>query len=117
MNTISLMLVITGLHTPLWKMILFPAVLVSLVLGLLLWPQVGMLLEDRRHARSAQQGEPEDTPPTAPLGSGPPLNVVLPDEGNGEVLTHLSGESENRHHRTISRRPASFVRTRSGKPL
>ena len=77
MNTASLVLLITGLHTPLWKMILFPAVLVSLVLGLLLWPQVGMLLEDRRRVRSAQQGNPEDTPSAAPLRSEPPLDVVL----------------------------------------
>ena len=89
MNTTSFVVLITGLHTPLWKMILFPAVLVSLVLGLLLWPHVGMLLEDRRQARSAQEGNPEDTPSAAPLRSEPPLDVVLSNEGNDDVLTHL----------------------------
>lgn len=117
MNTASLVLLITGLHTPLWKMILFPAVLVSLVLGLLLWPQVGMLLEDRRRVRSAQQGKPGDTPSAAPLRSEPRLDVVLSDEGNGGVLTRLSGESDNRHHRAISRRTAPSVRTRAERAL
>ena len=114
-NTTSFVLLITGLHTPLWKMILFPAVLVSLVLGLLLWPQVGMLLEDRRQARSAQEGNPEDTRSAAPLRFEPPLDVAPPNEEKDDVLTHLSGDIANRHPGTISQRPASFVRTRSGR--
>ena len=88
MNTTSLVVVVTGLHTPLWKLIFFTAVLGSLVLGLLCSP-IGMLLEDRRQARSAQQGHPEDAPLAAPLTSPePPLDVVLSNKENDDVLTH-----------------------------
>ena len=89
MNTISLVVVVTGLHTPLWKLILLSAVLVSQVTVLLLWPHIGMLREERRQARSAQQGRPEDAPLVAPLTSPEPqLDVVLRNEGNEDVLTH-----------------------------
>ena len=47
MNTISLVVVVTGLHTPLWKLILLSAVLVSQVTVLLLWPHIGMLREGK----------------------------------------------------------------------
>jgi hypothetical protein len=89
MNTVLLVFVITGLHTPLWKLILLSAVLVSQVTVLLLWPHIGMLREETKQARSAQQGKLEGAPFAAQVTlSEPSSELVVRKEKRDDVLTH-----------------------------